>query len=210
MTSDHEPREPSPRPWKRIASRHGDPMLLFRPRYDTLEHPHSEEAFERLVLETPDWVNVVALTSERRLVCVRQFRFGSDAITLEIPGGMVDRGEEHRAAAERELREETGYTAARWTYLGCVEPNPAFHDNLCHHWLAEDAARTHEQGLDSGEDIAIETLELDDVRARIERGEIRHSLVITALARVLDLRRPRTSTEESGPPRSVDRCDLGD
>jgi len=179
----------APVPWEKLESRHGEHLVLFRPRFDVLKHPKSEEVFQRLVLETPDWVNVVALTRERRLVVVRQFRFGTESVTLEIPGGMVDRGEDHRRAAERELREETGHTARKWTYLGCVEPNPAFHDNLCHHWLAEDAERTHEQGLDSGEDIAIDTLDLDDVRARIERGEIRHSLVITALARVLDLRR---------------------
>ncbi len=178
-----------PRPWKKLESRRGDPLILFRPRFDVFEHPKSEQRFQRLVLETPDWVNVVALTADRRLVVVRQFRFGAGAVTLEIPGGMVDRGEAHRAAAERELVEETGFTAPRWSYLGCVEPNPAFHDNLCHHWLAEDAERTHEQGLDTGEDIEIDTLDLDDVRRRIERGEIRHSLVLTALARVIDLRR---------------------
>jgi 8-oxo-dGTP pyrophosphatase MutT (NUDIX family) len=178
-----------PRPWKKLESRRGDPLILFRPRFDVFEHPKSEQRFQRLVLETPDWVNVVALTADRRLVVVRQFRFGAGAVTLEIPGGMVDHGEAHRAAAERELVEETGFTAPRWSYLGCVEPNPAFHDNLCHHWLAEDAERTHEQGLDTGEDIEIDTLELDDVRRRIERGEIRHSLVLTALARVIDLRR---------------------
>lgn len=164
-------------------------MLIFRPRYDTLRNPRNGEIFKRLVLETPDWVNVVALTRDRRLVVVHQYRFGSSSVTIEIPGGMVDAGEAHGEAARRELREETGYTSARWTYLGSVEPNPAFHTNQCHHWLAEDASPTHEQGLDTGEDIVIGTLALDEVRAMIARGEIRHSLVITALARVLDLRR---------------------
>lgn len=165
-------------------------MVLFRPRWDRLRHPKTGLEFDRLVLETPDWVNVVALTEDRRLVLVHQFRFGSGSVTLEIPGGMVDHGEQHEEAARRELREETGFTSARWRYLGAVEPNPAFHDNLCHHWLAEGCQRTHEQGLDSGEDIEIEALPLDLVKQKIGLGEIRHSLVISALSRVIDLSLP--------------------
>lgn len=177
-----------PAAWPKLESRHGAHLVLFRPRWDRMRNPRTGEEFDRLVLETPDWVNVVALTQDRRLVCVRQYRFGTASVTLEIPGGVIDRGEAHQEAARRELQEETGYTTAKWRYLGAVEPNPAFHDNLCHHWLAEDCERTHEQGLDAGEDISVETIPLSDVLQHIESGDIRHSLVISALSRVADLR----------------------
>lgn len=182
-------RDPSiPRPWPKSGSQPGPNLFVCRARFDTLTNPRTGQSMQRTVLETPDWVNVVALTPERRLVVVRQYRFGIEGITTEIPGGVVDRGEAHEEAARRELREEAGYTAESWSYLGAVEPNPAFQDNLCHHWLAERATITHGQELDSGEDIEVSTLALEEVREAIQSGSIRHALVLTALAKVLDLR----------------------
>lgn len=179
---------PTPPAWPKLASQPGPDLMICRARFDDLRNPRTGEALRRLVLESRDWVNVVALTRARELVVVRQYRFGIGAVTTEIPGGVLDRGEDSRQAAERELREETGYSAARWTYLGAVEANPAFLTNLCHHWLAEDAELTAEIEPDPGEDLRVGLLTLDQAADALRRGEIRHSLVVAALARVLDLR----------------------
>jgi 8-oxo-dGTP pyrophosphatase MutT (NUDIX family) len=189
-----------PAPWPRNSSQAGPNLLVCRARFDRVINPRTGKELVRTVLETPDWVNVVALTPERRLVVVRQYRFGTASITTEIPGGMVDPGETSAEAARRELREEAGHTAERWTYLGAVEPNPAFHDNLCHHWLAEEARPTHDQELDEGEDIEVLTLGLDEARSMIESGAIRHALVITALSKVMALVPSPASAGTHPPP----------
>jgi 8-oxo-dGTP pyrophosphatase MutT (NUDIX family) len=180
------------RPWELVASEPQEDLLLFGRRHDRMRNPRTGEVLERLVLEAPAWVNVVPLTSDGRLVCVRQYRFGTAAVELEIPAGIVDPGEAHRDAAERELREETGHATERWAYLGASAPNPAFLDNLCHHWLARDVVEESRQQLDAGEDIAVELVALADVPRLVAAGRLRHALVLSALARVLDLREPGT------------------
>ncbi len=177
-------------PWERLASRPAGELPLLRPRIDTMRNPRTGEALERLVLEAPTWVNVVPITSAEMLVCVRQFRFGTATLELEIPAGLVDPGESHREAAERELSEETGHTSTRWSYLGASAPNPAFLDNLCHHWLADDAVATGEQQLDRGEDLSVELIPLAAAPGLVAAGVLRHALVISALARLVDLRLP--------------------
>jgi ADP-ribose pyrophosphatase len=177
-------------PWKTVQGAKEPHMMIFRPRYDVVKHPRTGESFKRLILDTPAWVNVVARTATGQYVLAKQYRFGTQTMTLEIPGGMVERGEPHGDAAKRELREESGYTSDKWTYLGAVQPNPAFHNNLCHHWLAEDVECTNPQEMDSGEDIAILLKTEQEIRDAIMSGEIAHALVLTAFLKILDLRVP--------------------
>lgn len=178
---------PSPPLWPRLRSEPGPHIPLFNVRLDWLENPRTREVLQRLVLETPDWVNIVALTPEGRAVMVRQFRFGVGKITTEIPGGIVDPGETSEDAARRELLEETGYTSDEWVYLGAVEANPAIQNNFCHHWLARNAVKNGQMALGEGEDITVMEMSLEEIKAEIQAGRLLHSLALSALARVFDL-----------------------
>jgi ADP-ribose pyrophosphatase len=178
---------PSPPLWPHLNSERGPHIPLFGVRLDSLKNPRTGEVLQRLVLEAPDWVNIVALTPENRVVMVRQFRFGIGKITTEIPGGIVDPGETSGEAARRELLEETGYTSEDWNYLGAVEANPAIQNNLCHHWLAKNAFKVAELELGEGEDIMMLEMALEEIKTEIKEGRLLHSLALSALARVFDL-----------------------
>lgn len=157
-------------------------QTLFEHKIFRLEHHRlraGEDRREALVLDAPDWVNVIPVLPDGRVLMVRQWRYGLAASTLEIPGGMVE-GEDARAAAERELLEETGYRAGRWEKLGEVHPNPAFLTNRLVAWLATDLERVGEPEGDGEEEIVLETAPLADLAALVARGEITHSLVVAA------------------------------
>jgi 8-oxo-dGTP pyrophosphatase MutT (NUDIX family) len=174
--------------WQRLGSRYEDAgLMLFEKRIDTLRNPRNGQTFDRLVLESVDWVNVVALDTHGRSLMIRQFRFGVGYNTLETPGGMVDPGEDSKTAAARELLEETGYRSDNWQYLGAVEPNPAFHNHLCHHWLATDVELTKPQDLGAGEAIELEFMSQEQVRDAVMCGELKHALALSALARVFPI-----------------------
>ncbi len=187
--------------WRCVASQAGPELKLFGVRLDEMEHPRSHEVMQRLVLTSVDWVNVVAVTDRGAVVMVRQYRFGAGYTTLETPGGMVDPGEEPLAAAQRELAEETGYTGGDWSYLGAVEPNPAFHDHLCHHYLARNVLHTQQQQMGAGELIRVELMSEQLVRRAVLDGTIRHSLALSALSRVYELWSRPYSQPQSEPLR---------
>ncbi|MEC7137566.1 MAG: NUDIX hydrolase [Pseudomonadota bacterium] len=174
--------------WQVLGSRYEDAgLMLFEKRIDRLRNPRNGQVFERLVLESVDWVNVVALDADGRSLMIRQYRFGVGYTTLETPGGMVDPGEDSKTAAARELLEETGFASDNWSYLGAVEPNPAFHNHLCHHWLAQDVYRAQTQNLGDGESIALEFMTEEQVRAAVVSGELKHALALSALSRVFSV-----------------------
>ena len=173
--------------WERLRSERGPELPLFRVRLDLMRSPTTEKQQKCLVLESPDWVNVVAVTREKRVVMVEQYRFGSGEIGLEPPAGIVDASESSLEAAKRELLEETGYATEMWHYLGAVQPNPAFHDNLCHHWLAENVERTQSPTPDPGEVLRIRLMTHAELRGEVAAGRLKHTLAQSALSRVFPL-----------------------
>jgi 8-oxo-dGTP pyrophosphatase MutT (NUDIX family) len=140
-------------------------------------------------VRAPDWINVIPVTPEGRVVLIRQFRHGVGRVTLEVPGGEVEPGETPEACAARELQEETGYRASAIAKLGEILPNPAFMTNTCHTFLATGCVETAEQSPEDTEAIAVELEDLARVPALIAEGRIEHSLVVVAFTH-LSLKRP--------------------
>jgi 8-oxo-dGTP pyrophosphatase MutT (NUDIX family) len=145
------------------------------------QHPRRAQPQDFFVINPPDWVNVIALTAERHLVLVRQFRYGTNEFSLEIPGGVIDAGEDPVAAGVRELREESGFVGRAARLLGSVHPNPAIQSNRCHLVLVEHAQRSAELEWDADEEMEIVTLPVDEVYALAQRGGITHALALNGL-----------------------------
>ena len=129
--------------------------------------------------KVPNWVNVIAITKDQKVILVEQFRHGNHEISLEIPGGIIDPGEEVLAAGIRELKEEAGGVGSYAEVIGVVDANPAIQDNSCWTILIRDV-ELGEQELDDLEEIAIHLVELDKIPEMIRNGDIRHSLVVAA------------------------------
>lgn len=170
-----------PQRWEKLGHTVQTHTRIFDVQSVRYRHPGRQTERDFFVIDAPDWVNVVALTPDHHLVLVRQFRFGTDEFSLEIPGGVIDAGEDPVTAGLRELREESGFSGTRARLLGSVHPNPAMQNNRCHLVLVEDAQRRDDLEWDEDEEFEIVTLPVDDVYALAYTGGITHAMVMDAL-----------------------------
>ena len=137
------------------------------------------------VIEASDWAIIVPVLETpqgKQFVMVRQWRHGSQCLSLEFPGGVFEPGENPKEAAARELQEETGYKPGKIRKLGELSPNPAIMSNKVHFFLAEDLIDTGSQRLDPDEFVDAELVGADTVLKNIGKVPYIHALMGTALA----------------------------
>ncbi len=169
------------RPWPKLGSKALGDYPVFKLRADRKVSPRTGKEHEFYILDSADWVNVIALTPERELVMIEQYRHGSETVELEIPGGLIEAGETPVEAAVRELREETGYAGGKPHIIGKIFPNPAILSNTCYTVMLEHCRREHELELDHGEDLLTRLVPVAEVPGLVAAGKIQHSLVVVAL-----------------------------
>jgi 8-oxo-dGTP pyrophosphatase MutT (NUDIX family) len=137
------------------------------------------------VLDASDWAIVIpALETERgrEFVMVRQWRHGARELSLEFPGGVLEKGEDAAVGAKRELLEETGYAAGKIQKLGEFNPNPAIMSNRVHFFLASDLESPEAQKLDEDEFVEVEAVPWEEVFYGLGRPPYIHALMGTAMA----------------------------
>ena len=150
-------------------------------RVERLVYEESPLPRDIFVFACPDWCNILAETPSGELVLVWQYRHGTDELSLEVPGGVIDPGEEPIDAARRELKEETGYEAESFELVSVVEPNPALQGNRCFTYLARGARPAGATAFDDLEDLETVVVPRSELASLIDDRVITHALVVVAL-----------------------------
>lgn len=168
--------------WKTLES-----LTLFQSNYANFRKEVCEVENGRImpnyyILDVRDWVNVVAITKDGKIILVRQYRHAAKIVTIEIPGGAIDRADANpEVAARRELLEETGFSAGETIFAMDHFPNPALQSNRLFTYVFTNCERVSEPDWDEFEEMEIDLVSLEELREKIQRGELTHSLILASL-----------------------------
>jgi len=157
--------------WKTLSStyEHTGPWATLR--RDRCEMPDGRIKDPYYVLEYPNWSNAVAITEEGKILLVRQYRHAAEIVSLELPGGVIEKDEDPKDGIKRELLEETGYTAGEWTHLTTIHPLIAYSDERIEVYLARGLSKG-ERKLDPGEFLDVLEVEPTQAMAWLREGKV--------------------------------------
>ncbi len=160
-------------PWQVLDSKYSYRDRWLAVRSDTVRVPNGTILSPYHTIEFPEWVCAIALTPEREIVLIEEYRHGVERLSVELPCGTPDdESEDVLAATKRELLEETGYAAEEWHALGSSTANTARQNNRVHAFLALDARKVADQALDPGEVIRIHVVPWDKFVAELADGRL--------------------------------------
>lgn len=167
--------------WQKLSSRYLVKEKWATLRVDTCKLQNGTVKDDYFVLEYPDWANAIALTAGNKIIMVRQYRHAGDIISLEVPGGVIDPGEEPEAGVLRELREETGYSFDHCELIATLYPNPATSNNRTFTYFLTGGVKMQDQELDEHEILNVELYTVDEVKELLKTNQIDQALHAAAL-----------------------------
>ena len=174
--------------WKTISSEYLFSDLWFKVRKDKCESPAGKIIDPYYVYEFPEWVTAFAVTEDKKVVMVRQYRHACGEVCIELPGGCVDDTDKnYEEAIARELLEETGYAFSSFEFLGKTSANPSTNNNYMHMFLAMGGKKVSEQKLDSNEEIVVEFYTIDEVKKMLKEKKIIQSMHVTCIMYALEI-----------------------
>ncbi len=172
--------------WDLVETNEVGSYNLFSVNINKSRSPRTGNVHEFQVLNSPDWVAVIALTRSNEVILVNQYRHGVSRLSLELPGGLVKPMQTPEQSAREELEEETGFLAPNFESLGWMYPLPAIFTNKFHVFFAENAEPKGTFNPDETEELETVMVPATQIRHYIKTGKINCGVMIAALAYGLD------------------------
>ena len=177
--------------WRELSRETVADARIFTLERSMAESPVDGQARAFHRIRSVDWAQLLPITANNEAVMVRQYRHGPQRMTLEMPGGLMDPGEDPATAALRECLEETGYRARSVQPLGSVNPNPALFAHRLYSFYATDVEPERAIQNTGSEVTEVVLVPVADLEGLLLAGEIEHALVAGTLWRYLRMHGPR-------------------